>query len=140
MSGPTNASVSDELANLAAGNGFPTQLRLRIDTDLKSHLPPKLGQHIRIAGGFVSETEVEPFVHFTRVQLLLQNPLRKLPRGHQRQISPKSKEYHRIYAGAFKQAQLLRRRREQLQSRLRPQNPRWMRLKGHGNCLPPLRA
>src|SRR5215469_6508909 len=140
MPSTAHASIREEFANLAARNRLPAQFHLRIDTDLKSHFPPKLGQHIRIARRFVSKSEVESLVHFAGVQFLLQNALGKLPRGHQGQIAAERKQQYCINAGGLEQAELLRSGRQQLQSSFGPQNPSRMRLKGDSNCLPPFGA
>ena len=58
------------------------------------------------------EAEVESFVHFAGVQLLLQNALGKLAWGHQREIAPERKQQDSVDPGAFEQAQFFRSGRE----------------------------
>src|SRR5258708_258689 len=114
MSRPAYASLSEQSANLAARNGFAAQRHFGIDLHFKSHLSSKFREQVHVARRLVAETEVEPFVHFARMQLLLKNPLRKLPGSHQREIAPEGQQQHRVNARAFKPAQFFGSRREQL--------------------------
>jgi len=106
---------------------------LSVDDVYESHLAPEFGQQIHVARGLVAETKIKPLVHFTGAELFLQNALRKLPRSHQREITPKGKQQYGVDSSACQQAEFFWSRRKQLQSCLRPQNPRRMRLKGHSH-------
>src|SRR4051812_14839018 len=88
---------------------------------------PKLGQHFHIPSGLVSETEVEPFMYFARMQAFLEYPLGELPRRHQGEIAPEGKHQHRINPRPLQPAKLLRQRCKQFRTRFRFQNSRRVR-------------
>src|SRR5947209_18588567 len=127
MACAAHASVGHEPANLAARHGLAPQLHFGIDLYLKTHLAPKLGQHLHITGSLVPESEVVSLVHLAGMKLLLEDALCKLPRRHQRKIAPEGQEQDGIDPGVGKQTKLLRSRSEQFQGRFRSENPRWMR-------------
>src|SRR3984957_17231101 len=102
MARAADASGSEQLANLAAGDGFPAQGHLGIDLDIKSHLAPEFGHQIHVAGRFVTESKIEAFVHFGSVQPFFQNALGELSRRHQRELATEGKDEHDIEPGGVK--------------------------------------
>ncbi len=109
MPRPAHSSLADQTSDVAARNPLAAQLLFRVDFHFKSHLLPQFRQQIHIARSLVSEAEVVAFMHFARMQFLLQNALDKLARRHQRKIAPKGQHQHRIDARRFEQAQFFRR-------------------------------
>src|SRR3954447_22058240 len=99
---------------------------------------PKLGQHFHIPSGLVSETEVEPFMYFARMQAFLEYPLGELPRRHQGEIAPEGKHQHRINPRPLQPAKLLRQRCKQFRTRFRFQNSRRVRFERTATAFPPL--
>src|ERR1700686_514698 len=114
MPRPTHVAGCEQLANLAAGNRFAAQSHLRVRLDLKTHLAPEFAEQVYVAGGFVAEAEVKSFVHFARVQLLLENALGKLSRGHERDIPSEGKQEDSVDSRSFEQVEFFGRGRQQL--------------------------
>ena len=137
MPSPAHAPLGHELANVAARNRLAPQRHLGIQLHLKSHFAAKVGQHVHVARSFVAKTKVVTLMHLARVQFLFENAFRKLPWRKQGEVPPKRKQQHRIHSGAREQAKFFRSRRKQFHLRLRPQNPRRMRLKRHRHRLRP---
>src|SRR3954452_21686831 len=131
VAGAADTSCSDEFADVAAGHRFAAQLHLRIDLHFESHFTSELFKHFDIAGGLVSEMKVVTFVHFARMQLLLQDVVRELMGRHQREIAGEGKQQNRVESGRFEQAKFFGKWREQLQASVGPENADRMRFEGH---------
>src|SRR4029077_6923422 len=91
----------------------------------------EFAQRLHGPSRLVSEMEVIPLMHFQGMQLVPKNVSCKLPWCKQRQIASEGKQQNRVEARLRQQPQLFGRRSEQLESRVGPQNPHWMRFERH---------
>ncbi len=71
MSRTADASLRDQLANVATRNRLPAQRHFGIDLNFESHLAAEVAEHVYVAGSFVAEAEVESFVNLSGMHLLL---------------------------------------------------------------------
>src|SRR5579862_5985917 len=121
-------SLGQQSANLRARNGLSSQSQLGIYLYLETHLTAEFRKHIDVACGLIAEMKIEAFVYLLRLQSFFQDVMSKSSRGHERQIAREREQQNSIQASGFQQAQFLRRRREQLQSGVGPQDSHGMRL------------
>jgi hypothetical protein len=106
--------------------------------NLKSHvfLPAQLAQQLNVPRCLVPEVEVVAFVNFPGMKPLLKNFMGKLVRRHQRKIAREGEQQDRIDAGGFQESQLFRKRSQQLQVVIGPQDAGGVGIKGDNHRLP----
>src|SRR5437588_9073651 len=97
--GAGDVARPQQLADAAAGNHIAANTLFGIQTDLETQLAAEFAQPFHIAAGAMSETEVEAFVHFTRVQALGKDVARKVEWVGQRKVAGEGQQQYGVNAG-----------------------------------------
>src|SRR5208337_4513282 len=121
MAGTADASLRNELADMAAGNRFAPQSHFGIDFDLESHLPRELREHVHVAFRPVSKMEVITFVDFLGAQSSGKDVVREAPRSHQGKVAGERQQEARVEPGFRQKPYLFWSRGNQLELGVRPQ-------------------
>src|ERR1700690_2424702 len=79
----------------------------------------------------MAKAEVISLMHLARVEMFLENVMRKLVRSHERKIARKRQQQNRVQLGGLQQPKFSRGWRQQFESVVGTKNARRMRIESH---------